>query len=266
MDRTIQNTGQLKKEIVLLIPFIRAPSKYISTSKIRCVTFRDDERVDILDKKEVDKGIIGNIEYASNYLKEHTDVRFEIKGIQRIEHPEYPQEAYREAIVNAIIHRDYFESGEVAVEKLKSGIIINNPGGLIPSLPKEEFGKLSRPRNRLLADMLSKTTFMEKVGTGIRRIKTDCKENNNPVELNFDQYNFFVNIGSNEKYPQNLNKTQIEILALIEQNNNMTKAEMAQKLDLSIEAVKKNMRVLRKKNIILFIGPSKGGYWKIKGK
>jgi len=105
--------------------------------------------------------------------------RFEIKGIKRFEFPEYPEEAYREAIVNAVIHRDYFENGEVAVEKLKSRVIVNNPGGLIHSLPKKDFGKTSRPRNRLLADLLSKTTFMEKVGTGIKRIEDYCMKNNN---------------------------------------------------------------------------------------
>jgi predicted HTH transcriptional regulator len=42
--------------------------------------------------------------------------------------------------LNAVIHRDYYESGEVAVEKLKNAILINNPGGLIPSFPREQFG------------------------------------------------------------------------------------------------------------------------------
>ncbi len=96
--------------------FAKNPSKYIAASKIRCVLFRGDERVDILDKKEVDKGLIGNIEFAVNFLNEHVPVRFEIKGIKRLEFPGYPEEAYREAIVNSAVHRDYFERGEVAVK------------------------------------------------------------------------------------------------------------------------------------------------------
>ncbi|MCP4156465.1 MAG: hypothetical protein GY757_52615 [bacterium] len=56
-------------------------------------------------------------------------IRFEIKDGRRIEYPQFPEDAYREAIVNAVIHRDYFENGEVAVEKLKNSILINNPGG-----------------------------------------------------------------------------------------------------------------------------------------
>lgn len=49
--------------------FAKQPYKYIISSKIRCIHFNDDERVDILDKKEVDRGVIGNIEYAVAYLK-----------------------------------------------------------------------------------------------------------------------------------------------------------------------------------------------------
>lgn len=84
--------------------FAKEPYKYVISSKIRCIHFNDDERVDILDKKEVDRGIIGNIEFAEAYLKERVPVRFEIKELRRKEFPEYPIEAYREAIVNSIIH------------------------------------------------------------------------------------------------------------------------------------------------------------------
>ncbi len=78
--------------------FAKEPYKYVISSKIRCIHFSDDDRVDILDKKVVDRGIIGNIEFAINYLKELIPVRYEIKDIKRKEFPEYPIEAYREAI------------------------------------------------------------------------------------------------------------------------------------------------------------------------
>ncbi len=85
-----------------ILYFAKEPYKYIISSKIRCIHFNGDKRVDILDKKVVDRGIIGNIEFAINYLKELIPVRYEIKDIKRKEFPEYPTEAYREAIVNAI--------------------------------------------------------------------------------------------------------------------------------------------------------------------
>jgi ATP-dependent DNA helicase RecG len=73
--------------------FAKNPYKYIITSKIRCVHFKDDKRVNILDKKEVDKGIIGNIEFAIEYIKERVPVEFIIETAKRKEIPAYPEKA-----------------------------------------------------------------------------------------------------------------------------------------------------------------------------
>jgi ATP-dependent DNA helicase RecG len=266
--------------------FAKNPYKYIFASRVRCVLFKGNERVDILDKKEVDKGIIGNIEFAFNYLKEHVPVRFEIKGLKRIEYPQFHEDAYREAIVNAVIHRDYYESGEVAVEKFSDMIVINNPGGLVPSFPLEEFGKLSWPRNRLLADLMSKTIFMERVGTGIRRIRKFCKENNNEVEIKPTPTHFFVkmkafdhpsadrikygvkygvNDGVNDgvKAGVKLNENQKKILNLIMENENITREGLSEKIGISINGIEKNIAKLKAKGLLKRIGPDKTGYWKV---
>jgi predicted HTH transcriptional regulator len=71
----------------------------------------------------------------------------------------------------------------IAIEKHKSSIIINNKGELL--FPKDEFWIRSEPRNKLLVDLLARTDFMEKAGTGIKRIKDGCFENNNKVLFSF---------------------------------------------------------------------------------
>lgn len=163
--------------------FAKQPYRYVISSKIRCVHFNDNACIDILDEKEVDWGIIGNIEYAIGYLKERIPVRFEIKGLKRKEYPEYPEEAYRKAIANSVIHFDYFLGDTIAIEKLKSSIIFNNKGELL--FPKNEFGKRSEAPNRLLADLLSHTYFMEKAGIGINRVTDACLENGNKLSFDF---------------------------------------------------------------------------------
>jgi ATP-dependent DNA helicase RecG len=266
--------------------FAKSPYKYIFSSKIRCVHFRGNERIEILDKKEVDKGIIGNIEYAINYVKERVPVRFEIKGSRRIEHPEFPEDAYREVIVNAVIHRDYYESGEVAVEKLKSSILINNPGGLIPSFPREQFGNWSWPRNRLLADLLSKTIFMEKVGTGIRRIRKFCLENKNAIDINPGDTYFSVemkspkevestgqNIGENvgvnvgvhvgENVGVNLSKNQNLILQLLLENKELSIEKLAESLGIAARSIERNISLLKEKGLLERVGSDRTGYWNV---
>ena len=266
--------------------FARSPYKYIFSSKIRCVHFRGNERIEILDKKEIDKGIVGNIEYAINYIKERVPVRFEIKGSRRIEHPEFPEDAYREVIVNAVIHRDYYESGEVAVEKLKSSILINNPGGLIPSFPREQFGNWSWPRNRLLADLLSKTIFMEKIGTGIRRIRKFCLENNNdidikpgdtyfsvemesPKEVEITEQNVGVNVGDNDgvKVGENvevkLSKNQNLILQLLLEDKELSIEKLAERVGITTRSIERNISILKDKGLLERVGSDRAGYWKV---
>lgn len=90
--RVLSNEGYTNAGVLY---FAKEPYKYIISSKIRCIHFNDDKRVEILDKKVVDRGIIGNIEFATNYLKELIPVRYEIKDIKRKEFPEYPIEIGR---------------------------------------------------------------------------------------------------------------------------------------------------------------------------
>jgi ATP-dependent DNA helicase RecG len=244
--------------------FAREPYKYIISSKIRCIHFNDNERIDILDKKEVDRGIIGNIEFAINYLRELIPVRYEIKDIKRKEFPEYPIEAYREAIVNAIIHFDYFLGDTIAIEKLKNSVIINNKGELL--FPETDFGKRSEARNRLLVDLLARTDFMEKAGTGIKRVKNACNDNGNEVNFHFTDA-FWITIHSNKNVPgkvvDKLTDNQKNIIALIKRNPDISARQLAPQVGISHRKIQENIAKLKEYGILERIGPAKGGHWKI---
>jgi predicted HTH transcriptional regulator len=148
-------------------------------SRVRCVLFKGNERVDILDKKEVDKGIIGNIEFAFNYLKEHVPVRFEIKGLKRIEYPQFHEDAYREAIVNAVIHRGptpthFFVKMKTyehpSVDRIKYGVKYGVKDGVNDGV------KLSKTQKKLLYLIsedknITRGELSEKIGISIRNIE-----------------------------------------------------------------------------------------------
>ena len=244
--------------------FAKEPYKYIISSKIRCIHFNDNERIDILDKKLIDKGIIGNIEYAVAYLKERVPVRYEIKDLKRKEFPEYPIEAYREAIVNAIIHFDYFLGDTIAIEKLTDKIIINNKGELL--FPEKDFGKRSEVRNRLLADLLTRTIYMEKAGTGIKRVNDTCKKNKNKVVFDFTDA-FWITIYSNEKLnnvvDNVVDKNLIEVLNLIKDNNKISATQIAKKCNVSSRTAQRYLKQLKDSNRINRIGDDRTGYWEV---
>ncbi len=255
--------------------FAKEPYKYIISSKIRCIHFNDNERVDILDKKLIDKGIIGNIEYAVAYLKERIPVRYEINDLKRKEFPEYPIEAYREAIVNAIIHFDYFLGDTIAIEKLKSSIVINNKGELL--FPKSEFGKKSEARNRLLVDLLARTNFMEKAGTGIKRVSNACAVNGNKLKFDFSD-SFWITIYSNEKsnnvtdnvtddvtdnVTDDVTDREQIIFDKIKQDNKVTTTQLANQLNVSKRTILRDIEKLKQQNKIKRIGDERTGYWEI---
>ncbi|GHU74091.1 hypothetical protein FACS189450_14640 [Spirochaetia bacterium] len=114
-----------------------------------------------------------NIDQAMIFLKRHLNLRYEFDGSPaRIEIPEIPYEALREAVINAVIHRDYFEKGaNVMVEIFDDRVEIVSPGGLPRGLKVENFGKESVLRNPNIANIMQRLEYIEKMGTGILRMQ-----------------------------------------------------------------------------------------------
>ena len=132
----------------------------------------------------------------------------------------------------------------------------------------------SFPRNKLIADLLSKTFYMEKVGTGIKRIERDCKENNNHIEFDFTSDFFFSIFTSNspeiilkaaQETAQEINKipTKILIIQNIQKKSNITRDELANIIGVSSSAIKKHLANLKKEGVIQRVGSTKAGHWEI---
>jgi len=155
-----EKNGKLLFNNAGVLFFAKNPGKFFLSSKIVCVSYQTNEKLNILDRKIFDLGFIRNLEEALNYVTMHIDTEFVIKTVRRQEIPQYPEEAIRECIVNAMMHRDYFDTTEdVLIEIFRNKIVVSNPGGLVKGLKSEEFGKKSRTRNGLIANLLSRTIY-----------------------------------------------------------------------------------------------------------
>ncbi len=125
------------------------------------------------------------------FLKTHIPVRYEFDGSpRRKEIPEIPYEALREAVINAVVHRDYFEKGaNVMIEIFDNRIEISSPGGLVKGLPIREFGKKSVLRNANIANLFHRMGYIEKMGTGISRMQDLVKKAGlEPIEFQFTTF------------------------------------------------------------------------------
>ena len=273
-------SGKTKLNNAGVLFFAKSPSKFFLASKVVCLEYQTNDKVNILDRKIYDDGILENIKSAINFVKRRIKVKFEIKTARRKEIPQYPEEAYREIIVNAIMHRDYFDkSADIMVEVYRNKLIVFNPGGLVKWLKPEEFGKVSKTRNPIIASLLSRTIFVEKAGTGIKRIR-QAMNNAKLRQPKFEYYehSFYTSlfdkmyfVAKEEKTTPKTTlkttpKTNEMLLILIKQNSQITKEELAKELGITVNGVKYHIKKLRNKKYILWIGPSKGGHWEVKNR
>ena len=148
---------------------------------ITCLLGRGADKVHILDRRDFDGGIVADIEDALSFIERNTRTAYRIESLRRENIPEYPMKALREAITNAVMHRDwFFEGANVFVEIYANRIEVISPGTLPTGLKMAKLGRESIRRNPLIADLLHRIEFIEKAGTGIRRIRDEAREQGCP--------------------------------------------------------------------------------------
>ena len=161
--------------------FARNVRHFFPEAYITCLLGRGADKVHILDRKDFDGGVVADIKDAMRFIERNTRTAYRIEGLRRQNIPEYPMEAVREAITNAVMHRDWFFDGaNVFVELYADRIEVISPGSLPKGLTLADLGRKSIRRNPLIADLLHRIDFIEKAGTGIRRIRDGAREQDCP--------------------------------------------------------------------------------------
>lgn len=139
------------------------------TTKI--AVFNDESCTEFRDSKEFGGSILKQFEDAINYLSLCNRTLSTIKGVVRIDKKDYPDEAIREALLNALVHRDYGFSGSVIINVNDRKMEFISLGGLVPGLSAADIQMgISQPRNKKLAEIFHRLRLIESYGTGIRRI------------------------------------------------------------------------------------------------
>lgn len=173
------------------------PQFHLPQSEVVCVRYADRLGVRrYIDRKNIIGTLPELIDNVENWLRINVKVGAVIEGFKRIDLPEYPLEALREAVVNAVVHRDYSLAGEtIRVFIYPDRIEIHSPGLLVPGVTLEDLKKMktiSRPRNRGLAQFMRDIPgYMERIGGGIRLMVSEMQELNLP-EPDFEEHHEFV--------------------------------------------------------------------------
>lgn len=139
------------------------------TTKI--AVFSDETNTAFKDAKEFGGSIFKQLDDSYSYLMLCNRTAATFKGLERVELSDYPEDALREALLNALVHRDYSYSGSIIINVNDSCIEFISIGGLLPGLSAEDIRSgISQPRNRKLAEIFHRLRLIESYGTGIRKI------------------------------------------------------------------------------------------------
>ena len=172
--------------------FGRDVRRFFNQAYVTCILFRGGERHRILDRKDFTGGVVADIDSSLKFIDRNTRTAYRIQALRREEIGEYPLPALREAITNAVVHRDWFNEGaNVFVEIYADRIDVVSPGGLPPGLSIGQLGKKSVRRNPLIADLLHRIDLIEKAGTGIGRMRDAARDHGSP-EPTFQVDDFFT--------------------------------------------------------------------------
>lgn len=170
---------------------------------IKTAVFSDDDNIQFLDSKEFSGSIFRQLENCFDYLKLCNKTKAEFDGLTRIEKPDYPEEAVREALLNAAVHRDYSFSGSIIINVNPRETEFISLGGLLPGLSPEDIKSgISQPRNKNLAAVFHRLRFIESYGTGIRKIYTSYKISKTQPRIEITQNTFKIilpNMNTSEK-------------------------------------------------------------------
>ena len=138
---------------------------------IKIAVFKDEFCTEFRDSKEFGGSVLKQFENSVNYLALCNKTVSTIKGLVRTDKQDYPEEAIREALLNALVHRDYSFSGSIIINVNDSKMEVISLGGLLPGLSVEDIRiGVSQPRNQKLAEIFHRLRLFESYGTGIRRI------------------------------------------------------------------------------------------------
>lgn len=222
----LRNLGLLREDRLThgaILLFTERPQDLFPNARMRFGVFRSGV---ILDSRDFKGSLLEQLEGILEQLRLTLEVSLHIRaqeasleGLRHQEIWEYPLEALREALLNALIHRDYAALGDVEVRLYEDRLLIWNPGGLPEGVSLEDLRKPVHPsvrRNPLLAEAFFQMGLIERWGTGTTRILELCRTQGLPepefvAQPEAFQVNFFKDLYTPERLRAwGLNERQVQ--------------------------------------------------------
>lgn len=213
------------------------------------------------------------LESAWNLVWEEMRVEAVVVGLKREEMPEYPPFAVREALVNAVAHRDYRLTGRrVEIRMFEDRLEVISPGGLPGYMTLDTLVDDHFSRNPRVVAGLFQWGYIEELGLGIDRMIEEMMQAGHPTpEFDAKPYSFHVTLrNTRDRAPvptweQNMNERQMKALAYLNEHGRITNSDYRELCpSVSAETIRLDLADLADKGIILKIGDKRGAYYILK--
>ena len=258
---------------------------HLHQAQMTLLAFKGTERLHIYDRRDVRDDLLTQLNEAVAFLGKHLNVRSEIRGLNREDIYEIPLEVLREALVNALMHRDYSITGtQISVEVYDDRVEIVNPGGLLKGLSVRDLGTVSIRRNELIAGPLLPRAQgrahrhgdpKDEGGHGRGGLaRTDLRERrvlsrNVPTVTRVCHERRPARHRGNRKgargknYPRNYPENYPENHYPNSAESRDNPPRVGSRTGITDSGVKYHLRKMQEKGLLRRVGPDKGGHWEL---
>jgi|Deesub1362B_J571_1020462.scaffolds.fasta_scaffold00997_4 ATP-dependent DNA helicase RecG len=253
-----------------LLLFGREPQRILSQATVHCGRFRGETT--IIDDRMIGGTVIEQVDEAMDFIRKHISVSFVMTGEpQREEVWEYPLEALREAVINAVCHRDYTIPASVEIRIYDDRLVVWSPGGLPYGITIEDLYKphSSVLRNKGIAGVFYDMGLIEQWGSGIDKMRKACLSASLP-EPEFEERRGFWVIFRKDIYTEEylrslgLNERQIKAVMYVKEKGRITNREYRELSGLSDEGARLDLNELVAKGILQVRGKGRGVHYVLK--
>ncbi len=278
-----EQPGQARPEYVPTVAgillFGRDPQRFFPNAEIICVRYSGEKMSDEFVRQDVQGSLVEQIRQAEAFVVGNMRRGMRLSGMAREESSEYPLPVVREAIVNAIAHRDYAIRGEgIRLLMFSDRLEIYSPGRLPGHVTLENILEERYSRNEAIVAVLSDLGYIERLGYGIDRM-IDAMAAAGLPEPEFQETaaGFRVILRSAgeslvsprpESQPWRhvfLNPRQEQALAYVQEHGRITNSEYQRLVpDVSPETIRRDLADLVAKNLLLRIGEKRATYYILK--
>lgn len=162
---------------------------------IKCAVYEGTGKTNFRARKEFFGSVLKQMDEAYEYISLNNNLRSSFDGLKRIDHPDYPDYALREALLNTIVHRDYDYSGSTLINIFSAKIEFVSIGGLVKGITLTDImGGVSQTRNTIIANIFYRLELIESYGTGIQRILESYENCNDQPIFNPAPSSFIVTL------------------------------------------------------------------------